>query len=298
MVMLLVYCRAEEQASRTDHTHTHTHTPGRPVPRASLLRRDAAVRRRPERGALAGNLTCLNWCGRSCHGRVPGAWRLLLTVASWPWPLPFTTENLRLLAGPEGVQALPQHEELAGGRVLEGSAGRRMMTSFVLPLPCGSVWNMTHSRGEVFFFAAPVCTCGRGCHSPLSAGSAVVPLPRHVHRACVCVCTCPPPTLLRAARGLERGRKTGAPRRLYGGGLPYRSGTPERTTVQELVPHDGRQQHRSTRNHCLGLPWETRTRSPVTALASVPQHPSAHPGSAPVVLADREPNRGYTGTTA
>lgn len=66
-------------------------------------------------------------------------WHLLLTVALWPWPLPFTAENLGTMSqwtatwdGAPGLQA---------GRVLEGSVGRRLVTSFVVPLPCGSIWN-------------------------------------------------------------------------------------------------------------------------------------------------------------
>lgn len=70
-------------------------------------------------------------------------WHLLLTLALWPWPLPFTTANMRALSTRRHQQP---GEPLGGGRVLEGSVGRRLVTSFVVPLPCeGSAWNMTQA---------------------------------------------------------------------------------------------------------------------------------------------------------
>ena len=75
-------------------------------------------------------------------------WHLLLTVALWPWPLPFTLANVRALGGRRAAlcAAGVGGETLVGGRVLEGSVGRRLVTSFVVPLPCeGSTWNMTQA---------------------------------------------------------------------------------------------------------------------------------------------------------
>lgn len=80
----------------------------------------------------------LPWSGRrdGCEA-ADVLWHLLLTLALWPWPLPFTVANVRILCQGHGAP-------WAGARALEGSVGRRLVTSFVVPLPCGSTeWNMT-----------------------------------------------------------------------------------------------------------------------------------------------------------
>lgn len=64
--------------------------------------------------------------------------RFFTVLAVWPWPLPWTTENMsRIVAG-----------HPVDGSALEVSLGRHQATSFVVPLPttlAPRVWNMTQS---------------------------------------------------------------------------------------------------------------------------------------------------------
>lgn len=64
-------------------------------------------------------------------------WRFLVTLALWPWPLPFTTANMDALCPTEDTT-----RDWDGVCALEGSVGRRMASSLVVPLPCGGVWNV------------------------------------------------------------------------------------------------------------------------------------------------------------
>ena len=72
-------------------------------------------------------------------------WHFLLTLALWPWPLPFTESNMHKLQLRDGAVVVALQADLDGGPVLQGSVGRRLATSFVVPLPCGTVWNMTQA---------------------------------------------------------------------------------------------------------------------------------------------------------
>jgi hypothetical protein len=45
----------------------------------------------------------------------------------------------------DGAVVVALQADLDGGPVLQGSVGRRLATSFVVPLPCGTVWNMTQA---------------------------------------------------------------------------------------------------------------------------------------------------------
>ena len=64
--------------------------------------------------------------------------RFLTTVALWPWPVPYTTENMTTLCMQGG--------RLQHLRALANSVGQHLMTSFIVPLVCGRrEWNMTQS---------------------------------------------------------------------------------------------------------------------------------------------------------
>lgn len=80
---------------------------------------------------------------RACCGTVDVLWHLLLVIAMWPWPLPFTAENMFVLGSTKRGRNLAPL--LTGGPVLEQTVGRHQATSFVVPLPCGSVWNTTQA---------------------------------------------------------------------------------------------------------------------------------------------------------
>ena len=63
-------------------------------------------------------------------------WRFLTVLALWPWPLPWTTQNMSCIVDRKQVD----------GSALSVSIGRHLTTSFVVPLPTVSgnrVWNMT-----------------------------------------------------------------------------------------------------------------------------------------------------------
>ena len=64
--------------------------------------------------------------------------RFFVVLALWPWPLPWTTQNMDAIAENWRVD----------GTALERSIGRHISTAFIVPLPCSSQprgWNMTHS---------------------------------------------------------------------------------------------------------------------------------------------------------
>ena len=62
--------------------------------------------------------------------------RFLTVLALWPWPLPWTVENMTCIVDRKQVD----------GSAVEVSMGRHLSTAFVVPLPSSSgyrVWNMT-----------------------------------------------------------------------------------------------------------------------------------------------------------
>ena len=63
-------------------------------------------------------------------------WRFFTVLALWPWPLPWTVENMSCIV--ERRQVV--------GTALQVSMGRHLSTAFVVPLPSSSgyrMWNMT-----------------------------------------------------------------------------------------------------------------------------------------------------------
>jgi hypothetical protein len=62
--------------------------------------------------------------------------RFLTTVTLWPWPLPWTVDNMAAIVDRKNVDAA----------ALEVSVGRHLSTSFIVPMPIvtdNRVWNMT-----------------------------------------------------------------------------------------------------------------------------------------------------------
>lgn len=96
--------------------------------------------------------------------------KFLSCLALWPWPLPWCERNMRALR--ERAETDP-NSHLHYQHIVRNTIGPHLMTSFVVPLPCGRWdWNMTQSvqRPQQTVIESEAWKTATGCliHPPFS----------------------------------------------------------------------------------------------------------------------------------